>query len=70
MDIIFLSHFNAIKRKPVTIPGGLENFKTIYYEKNFCHTWRKKINFLNSLLISMLKKVSLHGKKARLQSEI
>ena len=63
MDIIFLSHFNAIKRKPVTIPGGLENFKTIYYKKKICHTWRKKINFL--FLYSFLwgKKFLCMGRK-------
>lgn len=63
MDIIFLSHFNAIKRKPVTIPGGLENFKTIYYEKIFSHTWQKKINFL--FLYSFLwgKKFLYMGRK-------
>lgn len=46
MDIIFLPHFKAIKRKPAAIPGASRNFKTINYKNEYCHTWpkKKKIN--------------------------
>lgn len=42
MDIIFLPHFKAIKRKPAAIPGASRNFKTMNYKNEYCHTWPKK----------------------------
>lgn len=62
MDIIFLPHFKAIKRKPAAIPGASRNFKTINYKNEYCHTWPKKKINRNSFLQDNDSSIALEGK--------